>query len=531
MVCSLTLAEPQRLWWLLLLPVLFWLALPPRPRRQHWTAHLVQWQLAQAALRRRPPRLHGVRFLLLAIAAAAAVLAHAGPSWRRGPGATRLVVLLDASTSMAARTADGSSAFAAALGRLRAQLAALPPQVAVGVLRCGGPRLRREGASARALHDLGGPQGPLEVDLVALADRLHSPDTAVWTLTDGQGQAALPAHGALSVCAAPGPNVALVGVRCVDRWPLPRLTVAAELVAFADAAVTAELQVAGPVAPVAPQRVLLAPGVTATVDFELERTAAGGLLELALAAPGDVLPADDVWRAWLPPLPAPRIAVLADAEAGPFAAVAAQALAEEVAGSVVAAAVGAEVGLLLVDGGVAPLAPGRVRALCFGSRSDAAGDAEPWLTPRIADWDRQSPLTVGLDLSELRVATAFRATLPPGEAFLWADDGGGGRLPLAVVVDGGDTASVHFAFRLQDSNLPLLAAFPQLLRRAFVRCHGPGAQLAVRTAEPAAGEQDLRAPATGPDRPLPPFRPADVDLAAWCLLVGLAALAARAFVR
>jgi hypothetical protein len=532
MVCALTFAEPLHLWWLLLLPVLLWLALPPKPRRQVFTAHLAQWQAAHAALKRRPPRLAGLRFLLLALAAIAAVAAHAGPGWRTGEvGPHRLVVLLDASASMGARGASGTSAFDAARALLHERLAVLPPPVEVTVLRCGGPRLRRHGASARALQDLGRPEGALDVDLAALAPAVATPDTAVWTLTDGQAQTALPAVGALSVLPATGPNAALLAVRVVDRWPLPQVSLAVDVVAFAQALQVGELRLAGAVAEAAAHRVDLVPGVTVTVDFELERLAAGGTLEVSLAVAGDVLPDDDVWRAELPPLPAPRIAVLTDAEAGPFAAVAAQALAAEVGGTVTAASAGDEVGLLLVDGGVAAIPPGRVRALCFGCRLDPAVEATPWLQPRVADWDRQAPLTAGLDLSELRLAAAFRNVLPPGEAFLWADDERGARTPLAVVVDGGDTASVHFAFRLQDGNLPLLAAFPQLLRRAFVRCHGTGAQLAVTTPVPAAGEQDLRRAATGTDRPLPTFPAPDRELAVPCLLAGLLALVLRAFVR
>jgi hypothetical protein len=224
--------------------------------------------------------------------------------------------------------------------------------------------------------------------------------------------------------------------------------------------------------------------------------------------------------------------VLADPESGPFARVAAQALAIEVGGEVVDAGSGTEVGMLLVDGGVAPVVPGRVRALCFGSRTDAASSLTTWLEPRVADWDRVGPLTAGLDFAELRVQAAFPETLPAGEPFLWADDGAGGRRPLAVVAEGERTASVHFAFRLQDSNLPLLPAFPQLLRRGFVRTYGAGARLGVLTPQPAAGEQDLRP--GGPvvaDRLLPAFPPADRPLGAAFVLLGLCALALRAFVR
>ncbi|MBL9080022.1 MAG: hypothetical protein JNL08_21195 [Planctomycetes bacterium] len=532
MVCALTFAAPWQLGWFTLLPLLWWLALPPRPRRQQWTAHLAQWQAAHAALRRQPPRLRGLRLVLLATAASCAIVAGAGPVWRAAPGPSRLTVLLDASASMAARGSADTSAFARADQRLGQVFDTLPPHVDVTLLRCGGPRLRRLGAAARARTDLGVPAGTLDVDLPALAAAVAAqPDTVVWTLTDGQAQAQLPTVGALTVLPAAGPNAAITAVRTVDRWPLPGLSLAVDLVACTDAACRGTLRADGALAAAAQRAVELAPGVPITVAFELERSAAGGELRLQLDVQGDVLAADDAFRAWLPPLPAPRIGVLAAADTTPFAALAARALADEVGGSVVDAATGTEVGFLLVDGGVAPVAPGRVRALTFGSRLAADVDVVPWLQPRLADWDRTSPLCQGLDLSELRIDTAFRGVLPAGAPFLWGEDAAGDRTPLAVLVDGGATASVHFAFRLQDGNLPLLAAFPQLLRRAFVRCHGAAAALVVTTPPPAPGEQDLRTAATAPDRPLPPFRAADRPLAAPLLLAGLLALVLRAFVR
>lgn len=530
-----TFARPDLLWWLgLVLPVLFLLALPPQPRTVVWTAHLPQWLAAQRLLKRRPPRLHGVRFLLLAIAAIASVAALAGPRQPGQPGPRRLVVLLDASASMAA-TGTAGSAFAAARAALQRGLAGVPAHVEVTVLRLGGPLLRRHGASARALHDLGAPGGAAGVDLVALAAELATADTAVWTLTDGQGQRDLPAHGALTVCGGAVPNAAILGVQAADQWPLPALQVTVEVVAFTAGPANAVLRASGALVGPVSAPVELAPGVPATVVLSLQRTAAGGPLELDLALPGDALATDDSWRAALPPLPAPRIAVLGAADAGPVAlaarAAAADALAAEVGGEVVPAVAGAAVGLLLADGGQVALVPGEVRAVCFGCQHQGAPEPTPWLQPTVADWDRDHPLTAGLDLSELQLTCAFRATLPPGEPFLWATDPGGPNVPLAVVCGTRDRASIHFGFRLQDSNLPLLPAFPQLLRRAFLRCYGTGSELQVATAPSPAGEQDLQHLAAGPDRSLPDFGTPDLDLAPLLLGLGLGALALRALVR
>lgn len=532
MVCALTFADPARLWWLAVLPLLWLLAIPPRPRRVEWTPHFAQWEAAQAALRRRPKRLSGLRLALLLVACAAVAGAAAGPSLDGGPGPARLVVLLDGSASMAKRRPDGATAFIAARAALAAGFERVPAHVDVTVLRCGGPLVRRHGASARTLQDFGSPGGSLGTDLAALAaDLARDSGTAVWTLTDGQGDAIPPTMGALTFVGGRAANGAIAGVRVDDRWPLPGLSFAVEVIAFADAPCDAVLRATGAIATPVARTLRLEPGVAAAVVIDVERAPAGGPLELQLAVPGDVLPDDDVFRADLPPLPAPRIAVLADAESGPFVHVAAAALAAEVAGTVVAADAGVPVGLVIVDGGRAAIAPGRDRALCFGTRCSDADPGVPWLEPRVADWDRADPLTAGLDLSELTVSAALPGLLPSGQALVWADDGKGGRVPLAVVAGDRRSASVHFAFRLQDSNLALLPAFPQLLRRGFVRAYGDAARIDVRSPAAAAGEQDLRLVHAAADRPLPEFAAPPRQLAAVCVLVGLIALALRAFVR
>jgi hypothetical protein len=525
------LQEPWHLLALSAVPVMWWLSLPARPKAPTWTPHLAQWRHALQALRRRPPRRSRWRFWLLATAATAATFAWAQPVWPGEPGPERLVIVLDGSASMAARDAQGGSAFAAATAAVTAALANVPDHVDVTLLRAGGPLRRRHGASARAHLDFGEPGGALAIDLVAVAAAAaNEPRTVVWTCTDGQGQTRLPDVGALTVVPRSGPNAAIIAVRLVDAWPLPNLTVAVDVVAHAGSEAKVELRREGACADLAAQSLTLAPGVPATATFEVQRLAPGGELRFVATLAGDILPDDDTWRVQLPPLPAPRIAVLVDADAGPFAAAAADALADEVDGEVVPATSDEPVGLLLVDGGRAALQPGRVRALTFGSQLAGEGPPEAWRQPSGLEWARTLPMTAGIDLSELVVHQAWRGLLPPGEPFLWANEAEG-PIPLAVFVGDAQLGSVHFAFRLQDSNLPLLPAFPQLLRRAFVRCYGTAMALQATSPPPAAGEQDLTQPATAPDRPLPSFATKDLDLAPWCLLLGLCALALRTLVR
>ncbi len=530
----MNLLAPEHLWALLVLPVLWWLALPGRPRAVRWTAHFAQWQEALARQPRRPHRRRRLRFWLLALAAAAAVVAWCQPILPGLAGKQRLVVVLDGSASMAVPAVDGgASPFAQARAALATQLAAVPSHVEVTLVQPGRSLVRRHGASARALHDLAPPAGELGVDLAELTATVAAdPATTVWTLTDGQGQRALPTAGALSLFANPGDNAALLSVQIDDAWPLPRMALRATVLAFAATAVEAEVGVVGACATVAPRSLRLQPGTAETVEFELLRTVAGGNLEVRVRLAGDRCASDDVWRLQLPPLPAPRIAVREEVDGGPFAQAAAKALAAEVGGSVVAVQPGEPIGFLLVDGGQLALVPGQVRALTFGTglAVEPAAVASPWPQPTGIDWARAHPLLLGLDLSELAVQQATHGLLPAGEELLWAD-APDGRVPLAVLVGAGTTASVHFAFRLQDGNLPLLAAFPQLLRRVFVASHGAAAVSSALSTAPAAAELDLTLVARGADRGLPAFASEDRDLAAWVLLAGLLCLAVRAFVR
>ena len=96
------LVDPQFLWALLLLPLVWWLSQPPKPQREVLSAHLVQWRLAMRALNRRPPRGSWLRFALLALAIVCATVAAARPFVPGAKGPDKLVVLLDASASMAA---------------------------------------------------------------------------------------------------------------------------------------------------------------------------------------------------------------------------------------------------------------------------------------------------------------------------------------------------------------------------------------------------------------------------------------------
>src|SRR5690606_35003973 len=125
-VGGMDLTRPFALVLLGLLPLLWWLAREPRPKRAIDTAHLAQWQKALARLCRHPLRFHRLRFWLLVAAWTATVLAAAGPRVGARDVPRRLALLVDTSASMAAREPGGGSALEAARAALRDALPSLP---------------------------------------------------------------------------------------------------------------------------------------------------------------------------------------------------------------------------------------------------------------------------------------------------------------------------------------------------------------------------------------------------------------------
>lgn len=529
-----TLNEPQRLWLLLLLPLVWLLALPPRPVRVLLTAHMQQWLLAREALRRNAPRVRPLRLVLLLAALACCIVAHADPRSRATAGAERLVVLVDASASTAARGESGATVLEEAAAVVRDRLARVDAAVDVRLVALGEHATVLDGAMARTPAGSLRAGGTLPGSLAVVAQGAADERTAVWTLTDGQPVpgSELPAAGALTLLGARRENWSIASVQWVDGWPAARLALRVELASHADRAARVVLRAEGAIAPVGPVEADLAPRQRTTVELAVDRLPAGGDLVLRAEVAGDALLLDDAWRATLPPLPAPRIGVLAeDGDAGRSARLAARALAEELGGSAVEnPEPGSAVAFTLVEGGVADLQPGAARIASFGTR--AAGSEVPRVAAGIAlaDWRREDPLLRGIDLSELSVRTALLDALPAGDVLVTGQLPSGAIVPLAVAVRGRTATSVHFAFRLADSNLALLPAFPQLLRRAMLAAHGEGARLRATEPVPAA-ESDLSALPGAQERPLPPLRTPGRALAAWFLLAALGLLAVRAWVR
>ncbi|MEM7198670.1 MAG: VWA domain-containing protein [Planctomycetota bacterium] len=533
------LSDPQRLWLLLVLPLLLWLARPHRPRHRVATPHLEQWLRARARLGRRPRRFPWLRWLLAAVAATATVGAFAGARYGGRSGPQALAVVVDASASMAARvTPEGEeTAFASAVTAVREALAALPPHVRVRVVACSDSVTRLPSDAAMALEQLAqiSPRGAGLVDLSAVGRELDglAHEVAVWTVTDGLGPTPPAAVGALTLVGSTQDNAGITAVAIEDAWPLPEVQASLTVDNFSGRPGRWMVRARGGVEDAAAP-VELRPGESARVGLALRRTR-GGRLELWLDGTPDGFAVDDRITVQLPEPAAPRIAVLADDETSPGIAAAAAALAAETGGRVLAAAAAGEADYLITDGGILPGPAVHPRSLSFGTRRQDAplsvADIEP--APTVADWDREDPITRGLDLSELQVQTCLvRDFGGAGATLIRAAHG-----PLAVLsrdpTSEPAAASVHVAFRLSDSNFALLPAFPQFVRRSFARSFGAG-DGAVPGSDSllSAAESDLRPPSTGrpAERPLPAFGAPSVPLAPGLLLLALAALALRVWV-
>lgn len=534
------LTQPGRLAWLALLPVLYLLSRPPRPKRDHSTAYLGLWLQARQRLRRRPLRFRWLRFVLLALAFIALVVAHSEPSLGGRPGPKNLVVLVDTSASMAAR-GGGGSAWEQAKRRLEQALEEIPIDidVRVGLYADEVRILRGDRTTILERLDQTEPGGAAGVDLLRLVRQVRDETTAVWTLTDGLGAGGLPEEGSLTVVGARCANLAITACEVLDDWPLPSLRLRVTVQNFGPDR-RLRLVVTGGVAGSLSQDLSLTAGAARNLTLPLTRTR-GGRLELTLrpavgdSAFKDGLGLDDKVVVEVPAPPSPTIAVRAEADSSKAVWAAARALAGEFGGEVVEGAAD-RAAFLITDGGqLADLRPG-LRVLSFGTV--LGGGTDRSIAPRLQDWDRVDPLTTGLDLSELRIESALAwrdlEALPANSATLLRGDSG----VLGVVVDGPDSSSVHLAFRLGESNLFKLAAFPQFVRRAFARSFGAEARPRL-VGDPLldAGESDLSGAAGGvpgvaaqADRPLPVFATPATRLALVLLVLALLFLAVRAYV-
>jgi len=533
------LTRPSALLLLALIPLLWWLAIPPRPRVAHATAHLSLWEVALRRLGRQSERFRHLRFWLLATALAAVAMAAAGPFVRGRVGPDVLAFVIDNSASMGAREPDGRPTLDHVIDRIRRVVPSLPSGVRLrwGFLGVDGEPVVGRGRAPDLLEALDGVQPvrgrALDLSRVsaALAASEH-PEIAVWTWTDARGAAwSLDDGGAVEWVGADAlPNAGWLRVAVEDSWPLPSIRFVGEF-AWSGGASRPGVAVEGDAldgVEIAAVEELSADRARITIRASRRR---GGEVSLRFTAPGggspwsDALSGDDVVPVAIAPPGASRIGVRRGGSGSPSTWIERSAglLAELTGGSVVPAGPGEEVDLLLLEEGA--LAAPVPRSCTFGTAFGGSAAPSAGLPPVLVDWDRRHPLTAGIDLSELTVRRKAGVQLPEGEVLIAGDAG-----PLAVARDGPGGRSVHFGFGLEDSNLPYLAAFPQLLRRVLTWISG----IETRPLEIYRGDTDevrLVRDESSVRRPLPDLATPDRSLVGLFMLLALASLAVRSHLR
>ncbi|MEO0481067.1 MAG: hypothetical protein AAF196_16470 [Planctomycetota bacterium] len=451
---------PQRLLALLVLPLLWLLSLRPKPRRSFQTAH---WNVWQRALRvqTRPPRPR-LRFLLLALAFLAVSLASAGTTIGRREGPSRLIVLVDRSASTGRVASPGNDAMQVLRNRLRDELRDWSGETNLRLVLCG------EGVEVEETKlDLAFEQPAFttllqgcEVDLEALA-KAGSADSSAAIVVVGDEQTSVPPSAAsLRFRSSQTIRRGILSARCEDDWPLSTIRVRLDLFderIGTNAEEPLTLAVQGAPRQIGVEAFPIEGDLERGVELTFER-GSGGRLRLTLNGE-DGFEADDWVEFVVPAPPRRRVVALGDSEAIEDAAGFVRDLfgLEASEGSV--AASGAAV--VLADGGrFDSWTPGM---LSFGVHTAAdtrsVEDGEAFLV----DWDREHPLLQGLDLSEMRVRRRLPRDFAPdgAQVLLRGRDG-----PLLVSWEDDGGRSLHAAFRLEDSNLWRLPAFPRLLRRA-----------------------------------------------------------------
>lgn len=284
---------PQALWLLALLPVVVALHFLRARRRRRDVSALFLWRRAQASVARRrrfsPSWLLALQLLFVS----AAAVGLAGP-YLKGAESGALVVVIDASASMAARF-EGGTRLGAAVDAARARLRTSGP---VALVRAGlAPRLLAPLAAddldrATALAAL--RAGDASADLLAAVDLGTSllPGAEVLVYTDRQvalGKAQVVVVGATESAEPDNVGISAFDVGVGEAF--------IALVASGRRPAEATVGLFGGGVELARSTLLVPGGGTAAVTFPLlaDVSEGEGVLEARILAPaGDALPLDDV---------------------------------------------------------------------------------------------------------------------------------------------------------------------------------------------------------------------------------------------
>lgn len=213
-------------------------------------------------------------------------------------------------------------------------------------------------------------------------------------------------------------------------------------------------------------------------------TYTSGMVEIRLDA-GDALPLDDAAFLALAPLARPWVCVVHGADEAGFLTPVLAAVQEhlDLSHSVRVSAQDFRperlptdgIGVVIFDGcaPAVPLPPGNYLFLGSHGEHVPVASGAPTATPAIGRWAQDHPLLKHAALDHLQIALARRTQPERGLDSLI--DSTAGALAVAGTVDGRNL--VWLGFRVQDSNLPVLVAFPLLIKNTLGWFAGAGAAL------------------------------------------------------
>ncbi len=454
--------------------VLIWLLYLIKPRaRRVVIASTLLWRSVLRDRRARDDWWRWLVSLLLALVTGMSLaLALTRPELRAlGAVHQRIVVILDNSASMAARTRDGSTRWRHALEGARRVIERAGPGSEVLVLDTAG-RAPLTGflPPEQALEQVGrvplssqasGRMPPLPVGTAI---------TGAHLFTDGVGVDDAPPGTVVHSVFEPADNVAITGF---EARPVPgdptRYEAFIQIVNASASEKRVTLEIVG-VAGFHLERELQVSGA-ATVNQLLDVSHFDqGVLRAQVRSNGDALDLDDTAYCVVAPHRTRRILLVTNGNV--FLEDALRAL----PGVAVTVRSPAELTALpafdaYVFDRYAPREPPTAGALLFRPPGAAwlYTNLRPVSRPTVASWDESHTLTAGVTWRDLRLESAQLADAEPSAAIVTARGAGGDHSAAGALVMAGRARArwVEVGFALQDSNFPLQSGFPVFLGSAL----------------------------------------------------------------
>ncbi|MGH8678242.1 MAG: hypothetical protein ACREUQ_07825, partial [Burkholderiales bacterium] len=439
------------------------------PARRLLVASTLIWDRVLGESRRTADRLRWWISMLLACLIATCIVAALTKPWV-GPsaaGAGRVVIVVDTSPTMAARTTDGATRFEHARRQAQSLIDSAGPDAEFLVVdtmhQIATPAFEsadEAGAQLMLLH-LGHDRNPRIPEAVAV-----TPARSRFVITDGVLLRNIPADSTAVSVFEPVENV---GITALELKPVPgdprRVEALIEVTNAGGTPKDVDLVVTGVGAQRIARQVALQANSAAAQTLDVSAFE-GGPLRAALTAPGDALAADDVAYDYVPMRRALRVTLVSAANAYLRKSLAAQPRIRLKAVPSNLYRDDGDADLYVFDRfapGQQPSAPSLLLRPTPAAWLPATG--QEIAEPQIASWDGAHPLLDNISLRDLYIADATPARRGPmsdGKVLVGARGGE----PLMMAQDG-ERRWVWLAFDLDHSNFALHAGFPVFLSNAI----------------------------------------------------------------